>query len=170
MDVKGKKVLIISANKFEDAELEYPREQLKSKGAKITIAGPTKEAFYGKGGLKIKPDITFSELTFDYDILLLPGGKAPETIRKNERVLEIVRQFDAKGKPIAAICHGPQILISAGIMKGRTATSYPQVAKELKEAGASYLDEPVVVDKNLITSRMPKDLAKFMQAIFEYKD
>lgn len=168
MDVKGKKVLIISANKFEDSELEFPRDQFKAKGAKITIAGPTREPFYGKGGTKIKPDITFDELTSDFDILLLPGGKAPAIVRKNEKVLEIVREFNSHGKLIAAICHGPQILISAGIMKGRTATSYFQVAKELKEAGATYLDELVIVDKNLITSRKPRDLKYFMKAIFDY--
>ncbi|NVM27884.1 MAG: type 1 glutamine amidotransferase [Candidatus Helarchaeota archaeon] len=168
MDVKGKKVLIISANKFEDSELEFPRDQFKAKGAKITIAGPTREPFYGKGGTKIKPDITFNELTSDFDILLLPGGKAPAIVRKNEKVLEIVREFNSQGKLIAAICHGPQILISAGIMKGRTATSYFQVAKELKEAGATYLDEPVIADKNLITSRKPRDLKYFMKAIFDY--
>jgi len=169
MDIKGKKVLIISANKFEDTELEYPLNQLKAKGAKITIAGPSKEPFYGKGGTKVKPDISFDQLSTTFDLLVLPGGKAPEIIRKNEKVLEIVRQFNNMGKPIAAICHGPQILISAGIIEGRLATSYSQVAKELKNAGATYLDEPVVVDKNLITSRKPADLPQFVQAIFDYE-
>lgn len=168
MDVKGKKVLIISASKFEDSELEFPRDQLKAKGAKITIAGPTKAAFYGKGNTKIKPDLTFDEITSDYDILLLPGGKAPAIVRKSAKVLEVVRQFNDQGKLIAAICHGPQVLISSGIMEGRTATSYSKVARELKEAGATYLDEPVVVDKNIITSRKPKDLPRFMQAIFDF--
>ncbi|MHA1266820.1 MAG: DJ-1/PfpI/YhbO family deglycase/protease [Candidatus Helarchaeota archaeon] len=168
MDMKGKKVLIITANKFEDSELEYPRDQLRSKGAKITIAGPTKEPIYGKGGIKIKPDCSFDEITSDYDLLILPGGKAPALIRKNEKVLKLVQEFNDQGKPIAAICHGPQILISAGIIAGRMATCYFQVAQELKEAGAIYLDEPVVVDKNLITSRKPKDLPKFLEAIYNY--
>lgn len=101
MDVKGKKVLIISANKFEDTELEYPLNQLKAKGAKITIAGPSKEPFYGKGGRKVKPDIAFDDLSSNFDLLILPGGKAPEIIRKNEKVLEVVRQFNDTGKPIA---------------------------------------------------------------------
>ncbi|HUX99812.1 MAG TPA: type 1 glutamine amidotransferase domain-containing protein [Candidatus Deferrimicrobium sp.] len=169
MDVNGKKVLIISADKFEDSELEYPVVQLKNKGAIITIAGPTKEPFYGKARTKVVPDITFDELTADYNILILPGGKAPATIRKNEHVLEIVRQFNEQGTLIAAICHGPQILISAGIMKGRIATSYFQVAKELQAAGATYLDEPVVIHKNLITSRKPADLSLFIKAIFDYE-
>lgn len=169
MDVKGKNVLIITANKFEDSELEYPFTQLKSKGAKVTIAGPTKEAIYGKGGTKIKPDITFEEVNSDYDLLVLPGGKAPAIVRKHEKVLEVVREFNEQKKPIAAICHGPQVLISAGIMAGRTATSYSQVGRELQEAGTNYLDEPVVVDNNLITSRKPKDLPKFMNAIFNYE-
>ena len=166
--MKGKKVLIISASKFEDSELEFPRDQLKAKGAKISIAGPTKGAFYGKANTKIKPDLTFEEVTSDYDILLLPGGKAPAIVRKNEHVLEVVKEFNDQGKLIAAICHGPQVLISAGIMDGRIATSYNKVAPELKEAGATYLDEPVVVDKNIITSRKPKDLKLFMSAIFDY--
>jgi PfpI family intracellular protease len=117
----------------------------------------------------VKPDISFDQLSTTFDLLVLPGGKAPEIIRKNEKVLEIVRQFNNMGKPIAAICHGPQILISAGIIEGRLATSYSQVAKELKNAGATYLDEPVVVDKNLITSRKPADLPQFVQAIFDYE-
>lgn len=169
MDVKGKKVLIISASKFEDSELEYPVTQLKAKGAKVMIAGPSKDPFYGKAGTRVKPDISFDELSTNFDFLILPGGKAPEIIRKNEKVLELVRRFNAAGKLIAAICHGPQILISAGIIQGRIATSYSQVANELKSAGATYLDEPVVIDKNLITSRKPADLPQFVQAIFDYQ-
>jgi protease I len=103
----------------------------------------------------------------DYDLLLLPGGKAPETLRESEPVLDLARTFAEPGKPIAAICHGPQILVSAGLVKGRKMTSYVSVSEELKAAGARYLDEPLVRDGNLITSRNPDDLPHFIDGILE---
>ncbi len=105
--------------------------------------------------------------TGDYDFLILPGGKAPEEIRKVPKALEIAGDFFAKNKPVAAICHGPQILISAGLMKGRHATCYRSVAPEMKEAGADYEDKEVIVDGNLITSRQPSDLPAFMKEIIK---
>ncbi len=99
----------------------------------------------------------------DYDLLVLPGGKAPEKVRKEPKALEIARSFFKHNKPVAAICHGPQTLISAGLMKGKRATCYKSVAPELKEAGAFYEDKEVVVDGNLVTSRQPSDLPAFMR-------
>jgi len=101
----------------------------------------------------------------NYDLLILPGGKAPEDLRKDPHVLEIVKAFYSSGKPIGAICHGPQILISAGLLKDKKATSYKSVAKELKEAGAKYEDKEVVIDGNIVTSRMPSDLPYFMKTL-----
>jgi PfpI family intracellular protease len=103
-----------------------------------------------------------------YDILILPGGKAPSVIRKKPKALEITRHFFEQNKPVAAICHGPQILISAGLLEGRVVTGYKSIAKELKNAGAIYKDTEVVVDKNLITSRQPSDLNDFIEAINQY--
>jgi protease I len=99
----------------------------------------------------------------DYAILILPGGKAPALMRKEPKAFEIARNFFSSGKPVAAICHGPQILISAGLLQGRRATCYRSVADELKEAGALYEDQEVVVDANLVTSRQPEDLPSFMR-------
>lgn len=99
----------------------------------------------------------------DYDILILPGGKAPEVIRKQKEALEIAKHFFQKNKPVSAICHGPQILISANLLKGRRATCYKSVAQEMKDVGAYYEDKEVVVDRNLVTSRQPSDLPAFLR-------
>jgi len=109
-------------------------------------------------------DKAFAEVDAErYDILLLPGGKAPEAVRKEQQALEIVRRFFARNRPVAAICHGPQVLISAGLVRGRRATCYRAVAGEMKEAGALYEDSEVVVDGNLVTSREPADLPALMR-------
>jgi protease I len=99
----------------------------------------------------------------DYDILVLPGGRAPETIRKDKKAVEIARDFLQKNRPVSAICHGPQLLITAGLVKGKHATCYKSVAKEMKDAGALYEDKEVVVDGNLVTSRQPSDLPLFLK-------
>ena len=101
----------------------------------------------------------------DYDLLLIPGGKAPETLRRDEHALKIARAFFKADKPVAAICHGPQVLVSARLLEGRRATCYPAVAQELKDAGALYEDSPVVVDGKLITSRNPGDLPVFVSEV-----
>jgi PfpI family intracellular protease len=120
----------------------------------------------GKHGLRLEATLGLDEVDPKrYDILILPEGKAPETLRKAPRALKIARYFFEHGKPVAAICHGPQILISAGLMKGREATGYKGIKEELEEAGAIYRDEKVVIDQNLITSRNPSDLDSFVEAI-----
>lgn len=103
----------------------------------------------------------------DYGILILPGGKAPETIRKENAAIEIVKHFFQKNKPVFAICHGPQTLIMAGLLKGRHATCYKSVAQEMKDAGAMYEDKEVVVDGNLVTSRQPSDLPAFLREVIK---
>jgi protease I len=113
-------------------------------------------------------DKTFDDINpDDYEILVLPGGAAPALVRKEPKALDIARSFFARNKPVAAICHGPQILISAGLLKGRHATCYKSVVDELKEAGALYEDMDVVVDANLVTSRQPSDLPAFMREIMK---
>jgi protease I len=158
------KALLISADNFEDLELLVPYYRLKEEGIEADIASVRKGIIKGKHGYdagvtrlldEVRPD--------DYDLLVLPGGRAPEAIRKEQKALDIARSFFALNKPVAAICHGPQILISAGLLKGRRATSYRSVAKEMREAGALYEDSEVVVDGNLVTSRQPSDLAAFMR-------
>ena len=156
--------LIISADNFEDSELLVPFYRLKEAGVEVTVASMSRGAIKGKHGYDVAVDKTLDEVNpDDYAILILPGGKAPAELRKEPKVLEIARNFIARSKPVAAICHGPQILISAALLQGRHATCYMSVADELKEAGALYEDREVVVDANLVTSRQPADLPAFMR-------
>ena len=158
------KALIISADNFEDSELLVPYYRLQEAGVEVTVASLTRGKITGKHGYEVTVDKTLDEVNpEDYSLLVLPGGKAPAVVRKESKALDIARSFFARSKPVAAICHGPQILISAGLLRGRRATCYMSVADELKEAGALYEDREVVVDANLVTSRQPADLPAFMR-------
>lgn len=158
------KALIISADNFEDSELLVPYYRLKEEGIEVDIASMKKGKIKGKHGYEVIVDKTLEEVSpGDYDILILPGGKAPEAIRKEKAVIEITKYFFQKNKPVSAICHGPQTLITAGLLKGRHATCYKSVAQEMKDAGAMYEDKEVVVDGNLVTSRQPADLPAFLR-------
>ena len=162
------KTLIISADNFEDTELLVPYYRVLEEGHDVDIASMKKGKIRGKKGYEVEANKTLEDVNSeDYDLLILPGGKAPEAIRKEQMALSIARDFFDKNKPVAAICHGPQTLISAGLMKGKHATSYRSVAAELKEAGARYEDKEVIVDGNLITSRQPSDLPAFMKEIIK---
>jgi protease I len=162
------KALIISADNFEDTELLVPYYRLKEEGIYVDIASINKGRIKGKHVYEVEVNKTLKEVKPDeYDILILPGGKAPEAIRKEKEALDIARHFFEKNKPVAAICHGPQTLISANLLKGRHATCYRTVADELKASGALYEDKEVVVDGNLITSRQPSDLPSFMREIIK---
>ena len=162
------KVLIISADHFEDSELLYPYYRLKEDGVDVEVAAISKGMISGKHGYEVEVGKTVHEVNpEDYDVLILPGGKAPSQLRREPKVLDIARSFFAKKKLVAAICHGPQILISAGLLKGRRATCYRSVAEELRASGAIYEDREVVVDGNLITSRQPSDLPAFMREVMK---
>lgn len=163
------KALIITAEQFEDSELNVPKEALERLGVMVHVATPEKgHQFHGKHGTRLIADLTLREVKpEDYDLLLIPGGKAPETLRRDEHALRIARAFFKADKPVAAICHGPQVLVSARLLEGRRATCYPSVAQELKDAGALYEDSPVVVDGRLVTSRKPGDLPEFVRAILD---
>ena len=156
--------LIISADNFEDSELLVPYYRLKEVGIKVVVASLNREAIKGKHGYEVTVDKTLDEVNpDDYAILVLPGGAAPAVVRKEPKALEITRNFFSRNKPVVAICHGPQILISAGLLQGRRATCYRSVIDELIEAGALHEDLEVVVDANLVTSRQPADLPAFMR-------
>jgi len=158
------KALIISADNFEDSELLVPYYRLKESGVEVTVASLNRGNITGKHGYEVEVDKTLDEVNpDDYTLLVLPGGKAPAVVRKESKALAIARSFFDRSKPVAAICHGPQILISAGLLRGRRATCYKSVADELKESGALYEDREVVVDANLVTSRQPADLPAFMR-------
>ncbi|TAL23176.1 MAG: type 1 glutamine amidotransferase [Nitrospirae bacterium] len=158
------RALIISADNFEDTELLVPYYRLKEEGLEVDVASLKKGKIKGKHGYEVDVAKTLEEVKpEDYDILVLPGGRAPEVIRKEEKAVELARHFFKKNKPVSAICHGPQTLITAGLLKGRHATCYKSVAGELKSSGAIYEDKEVVVDGNLVTSRQPSDLPSFLK-------
>lgn len=158
------KALIISADNFEDTELLVPYYRLKEEGIEVDIASMKKGRIKGKHGYEVEANVSLKDADpADYDLLVLPGGKAPEAVRKEKEAVEIARHFFRKDKPVSAICHGPQTLITAGVLTGRRATCYKSVAAEMKEAGAVYEDKEVVVDGNLITSRQPSDLPAFLR-------
>src|SRR5450759_3510958 len=158
------KALIMSADNFEDSELLVPYYRLKEAEVEVTVASLSRGTIKGKHGYEVAVDMTLDEVNpDDYAILILPGGAAPALVRKDPKSLEIARSFFTRIKPVAAICHGPQILISAGLLQGRHVTCYKSVADEIKGVGARYEDREVVVDGNLVTSRQPADLPAFMR-------
>jgi protease I len=158
------KALILSADHFEDSELLVPYYRLQEAGLRVDVASIGRGKITGKHGYEVQVDKALRDVDPDqYDLLVLPGGKAPSAVRREQAALDIARAFFTRNKPVAAICHGPQILISAGLLKGRRATCYHSVAEEMREAGALYEDSEVVVDGNLVTSRQPSDLPAFMR-------
>ncbi len=166
MELDGKRIGILIADKFRDEEVFEPFDYLEELGASVVLVGLTRGTVTGKLGGKIEAVKTIAEVKArDFDALILPGGQAPERLRLNAHVLDLVREFDRGQGVLAAICHGPQILISAGLLKGRRVTCYVGIRDDVKLAGAVYSDEAVVVDGNLITSRKPEDIPAFNQAI-----
>ncbi len=166
----GKRIAILVEEGFEDAELVEPLRAMKDAGARITIVGSgSQESYQGKRGrAKIRVDTTAGEVEArEFDAIIVPGGYAPDRMRLHQPMIDLVRQAHQAGKIIAAVCHGPQLLISADIVRGRRVTSWPSVAVDLKNAGANWVDEPVAIDGNIITSRKPADLPRFNKAIIE---
>lgn len=162
------RVLILTADNFEDSELLVPYYRFMEENIQVEIVSTRMGTITGKHGYQVEVDKLLGTVNPDnYDFLLLPGGKAPAELRKQQAALEIARRFFAGNKPVAAICHGPQILISAGLLQGRRATCYKAVATELKDAGAEYEDRELVVDGNLVTSRQPSDIPVFMKEIMK---
>lgn len=160
------RALIVSADRFEDSELLEPVRRLREVGIAVDIASTRAGVITGKHGYPVEVDKVVEALdAADYDLMLLPGGQAPAGLRRNAAVLQLVRSFVAERKPVAAICHGPQILAAAGVLKGRRVTGYRSVAGELRAAGAVYEDHAVVVDDGLITSRQPADIPAFMDEV-----
>lgn len=162
------KALIVSGDLFEDTELLVPWYRLLEENILVDIASGKAGTITGKHGYRVMATLSLDQIDpSSYALLILPGGKAPAQLRSNAVLLALVRHFFSQDKPVAAICHGPQILISAGVLRGRKATCYKSVAGELRRAGADYRDEAVVVDGNLITSRVPADLPAFSREIIK---
>ncbi len=160
------KALILTANGVEDSELLYPYYRLKEEGIPVDIAAPERGTILGKHEYEIDVNLSFDEVDVDaYDLLILPGGKGPETVRLDADAVAITRKMVESGKVIAAICHGAQVLISAETLDGKKATCWAGIRDDLKAAGGAYVDDEVVVDGNLITSRCPDDLPAFNREI-----
>ncbi len=169
----GKKVAIVVADQFEQIELTDPRKALEEAGAETKIVSPNSDKVRGWNGTDWGDDFTV-DLPLDeadprdFDALLLPGGvKNPDTLRTNEQVLQFVRHFFDTAKPVAAICHGPWTLISAGVVRGLTMTSYHSIELDLRNAGANWVDQEVVVDQGVVTSRNPGDIPAFNRKMIE---
>lgn len=169
--IEEARILIIATNGFEQSELFSPRERLKDLGAEVMLASPDIHPIQGmihhEKGQTITPDMTLAQVTpDDFDALLIPGGVAnPDTLRQERRAVEIVKAFADAGKPVAAICHGPWLLVEADLVRGRTVTGWPSVRTDLANAGARVVDQPVARDGNLITSRNPGDIDQFTDAL-----
>jgi protease I len=168
MTLKGKTVLFFVGPQYEDLELWYPKIRLEEEGAKTVVAGLGEKTYLGKKGYPITVDSVVDDLYPEvYDGLVIPGGYAPDHMRRSEKLLSITRVIADAGKPVAFICHAAWVPISAGLLKGRRATCVRAIKDDVVNAGATYLDEPVVVDGNLISSRTPADLPAFCRAIIK---
>jgi protease I len=166
-------VLIVATDGFEEWELFGPRQILQNLKAEVLLASPELDAIQGtirdQPGKTIEPDMKVDDVVADdFDALILPGGlQNPDQLRTNVKVIEIIRDFASQGKPVAAICHGPWLLIEADLLRGRNATSWPSIRTDLRNAGATVQDAPVVVDGNIITSRKPEDVEEFTRAVID---
>ncbi len=166
-DPEKLKVAVLVTEGFHDGEAFMPMGYLANKGAFMIVIGPEKgtvKAYNSDFTINIQKAV--EDVSVDYfDALIIPGGEAPAKLRKNEKVVDFAAEFVESGKTVAAICHGPQVLITAGVLEGRSATGFEGIKDELEEAGVNYKDEPVVKDENIITSRTPPDLYDFSKAI-----
>ena len=174
-ELQGKKIAILAANAFEESELLKPLEALKDAGAEVDVVSLEEGEINAldeeklKAGASVKVDKTVEEVKADdYDGLVLPGGVMnPDKLRLDENALHFVREFFEQGKPVGAICHGPWTLVEAGVVRGRTLTSYPSIQTDIRNAGGNWVDEEVHVDNGLVTSRKPDDLPAFNKKLIE---
>lgn len=168
MELERRRVAILAEDLYEDLELWYPYYRLKEAGAEVTVVGSGRaETFTSKHGYPVKPELTAEQAhASDFDAVVIPGGYSPDLMRRKPAMVSFVKEMDAAGKTVAAICHAGWMLVSADIVRGRRATCFFSVRDDLVAAGADYVEgEPVVVDGNLVTSRSPADLPDFCRAI-----
>jgi protease I len=164
----GRRVAILAEREFEDLELWYPLLRLREAGHTIDVLGTEKEKYVGKHGLSVTADGEVHNASPEiYDLVVVPGGWAPDRLRRYQEVLEFVKEIFQRGGLVASICHGPHVLVSAEILKGRTITCVSAIKDDVINAGAEYVDQEVVVDGNLITSRYPEDLPAFCVEIIK---
>jgi protease I len=170
-EISQAKVLIVATDGFEESELFGPREILLGRGAEVTLASPDlkpiQATVHDDPGKTIRPDLTVEDARAeDYDALILPGGvRNPDHLRTSKAAIALIKAFAESGKPVAAICHGPWLLVEADLLRGKTATSWKSIRTDLKNAGANVVDEPAVTDGNIVTSRKPDDVPAFTEAV-----
>jgi protease I len=171
MQISDARVLIVATDGFEEWELFGPRQILQEQGADVVLASlkrdPIQATVHDDPGKTIRPDLIIDEANAnDFDALILPGGvRNPDQLRSHCNVIALIRSFAEQGKPVAAICHGPWLLVEADLMRDRTATAWPSIRTDLRNAGARVVDEPAVTDGNIVTSRNPDDVEAFTDAI-----
>lgn len=171
--IADSRILIMASDGFEEWELFGPREMLMRLGAEVVLASPTLDPIqatvHDDPGKTIRPDLTIDQANADdFDALILPGGvRNPDHLRMNVKAIALIRRFNEQGKPVAAICHGPWLLVEADLLRGRTVTSWPSIRTDLRNAGATVVDEPVVTDGNIVTSRKPEDVEEFTKAVID---
>ena len=167
------RVLIVATDGFEEWELFGPRQILQQRGAEVVLASlkrdPIQATVHDDPGKTIRPDMIVDEANADdFDALILPGGvRNPDQLRLHGNVIALVRRFAEQGKPVAAICHGPWLLVEADLVRGRTVTSWPSIRTDLRNAGGNVVDEPAVIDGNIVTSRKPDDVEAFTNALID---
>jgi len=167
MKIENSRIAVLAENQYQELELWYPVLRFREAGAAVTIVGPKADQVYGsKLGYPVVPDESVDDVNpADFDCVVVPGGFSPESLRRNAGMLNLVRNVDERGSVVAAICHAGWVLASAGIAKGRRLTCVSVIRDDVINAGGKYVDEPVVRDGNLITSRLPNDLPDFCRAI-----
>ena len=170
-DISNSTILIVATDGFEESELFGPLRILGDRGAEVKLASPDlkpiQATVHDDPGKTIRPDLTVDQARAeDYDALILPGGvRNPDQLRTNKAAIDLIRAFADAGKPVAAICHGPWLLVEADLVRGKTATSWPSIRTDLRNAGANVVDQPAVTDGNIVTSRNPDDVPAFTEAL-----
>ena len=169
MELNGKRAAVLVEQQYQEMEVWYPVYRLREGGCSVTLVGPEAGQTYpSKLGYPAKSDKSIKDVSAnDFDLVVIPGGFAPDFLRRNEAILRFVSTMAEQGKVVAAICHGPWVLCSTQALKGRRATCFFAIKDDVMNAGANYVDAEVVRDGNLITSRKPDDLPAFLQAIFQ---
>jgi protease I len=169
VDLKGTRVAVLVEQKYEELEVWYPVYRLREAGCEVVLVGPKAgETYPSKLGYPAKADVSAADVSADrFHAVVIPGGFSPDYVRRSEAMLKLVRDLHAQGKPVAAICHGPWVLCSTTALKGRKATGFHSIKDDVVNAGATFVDQEVCVDGNVITSRKPDDLPAFVAAILK---
>lgn len=169
MHLAGKRVIVLVADLYQELEAWYPILRLKEAGVEVTVVGPqARQTYKGKSGYPIVSDVSADQINIEeYSGIIIPGGYAPDIIRRYPEMVNLVKDLYKKGETVAAICHGGWVLVSAKILEGKTVTGFFAIKDDLESAGAKFVDAEVVVDGNLITSRKPEDLPMFLTEIIK---